>query len=290
MRILILGSRGRLAAALARGWAARHEITALSRDDVDVADAEALARCLGARNFDILVNGTGLTNVDACESRRDEARAVNALAPAAMAASARNCGARFIHFSTDYVFDGKKQDPYTEDDPARPLGWYGRTKLDGENAVLADSPNHLVVRVSWVFGPDRPGFVDQIVQRAQATSDVAAIADKFSSPTYACDVAGWIEPMFDPAFSGGLYHACNSGSCSWHEYGEWALECAREAGIPVQTTKLRAQSLRDMKSFTAPRPVHSILCTEKLTRMTGITPGPWREAIREYYASIPPAR
>ena len=290
MRILILGSRGRLAAALARGWAARHEIAALSRDDVDVADAEALARCLGARNFDILVNGTGLTNVDACESRRDEARAVNALAPAAMAASARNCGARFIHFSTDYVFDGKKQDPYTEDDPARPLGWYGRTKLDGENAVLADSPNHHVVRVSWVFGPDRPGFVDQIVQRAQATSDVAAIADKFSSPTYACDVAGWIEPMFDPAFSGGLYHACNSGSCSWHEYGEWALECAREAGIPVQTTKLRAQSLRDMKSFTAPRPVHSILCTEKLTRMTGITPGPWREAIREYYASIPPAR
>lgn len=291
MKILILGSRGRLAAALAREWGARHEITALSRDDVDVANVAALERCLGARSFDVLVNGTGLTNVDACESRRDEARSVNAVAPAIMAALARNCGARFIHFSTDYVFDGKKQEPYTEDDPPRPLGWYGWTKLDGENAVIADSPSHRVVRVSWVFGPDRPGFVEQIVQRAQATSDVSAIADKYSSPTYSCDTAGWIEPMFDPTFPGGLFHACNSGSCSWQEYGEWALECASDAGIPVKTTKLRAQSLQDMKSFTAPRPVHSILSTEKLTRMSGIKPRPWREAIRDYikYASIPPA-
>jgi len=291
MKILILGSRGRLAAALAREWAARHEVTALSRDDVDVADPVALERCLGARSFDLLVNGTGLTNVDACESRRDEARAVNAVAPAVMAASAGSCGARLIHFSTDYVFDGKKQEPYTEGDPSRPLGWYGRTKLDGENAVLEDSSVHYVIRVSWIFGPDKPGFVDQIIQRALTNSDVAAVADKFSSPTYACDVAGWLEPFFDPAFPGGLYHACNSGSCSWKEYGERALECAREAGLPVKTTKLRPQTLQDMKCFTAPRPVHSILCTEKLTRMTGISPRPWREAIREYikYASIPPA-
>lgn len=292
MKILILGSRGRLAATLAREWGVRHEISALSRSDVDVANREALERCLGGRSFDVLVNGTGLTNVDACESRREEAHAVNAIAPAVMAAAARTCGARFIHFSTDYVFDGKKPEPYTEDDPARPLGWYGQTKIDGENAVLADSSAHRVIRVSWIFGPDKPGFVDQILQRARTTSEVSAVADKFSSPTYACDAAGWFEPFFDPALPGGLYHACNSGSCSWLEYGEWALECASASGLPVKTTKLHPQILRDMKSFTAPRPVHSILCTEKLTRITGIKPRPWREALREYithHASIPPA-
>lgn len=292
MKILILGGRGRLAAALARSWGASHEVACLSRPELDVADLPAMARVLSARRFDVLVNGTGMTNVDACETRRDEARSVNALAPAAMAAAARDQAARFIHFSTDYVFDGLQSTPYTEEDPARPLGWYGQTKLDGETAVLEDAPSHLVVRVSWVFGPDKPGFVENIIARARTESDVAAIADKFSSPTSACDVAGWLAPFFDPSLPGGLYHACNSGSCSWKEYGEWALACAAARGIPLATTTLRPQLLRDMKSFTARRPVHSILSTGKLTRTTGITPRPWREALREHiqYAPIPPAR
>jgi dTDP-4-dehydrorhamnose reductase len=291
MKILILGGRGRLASALARNWGSSHETVCLARPELDVADIPAMTRLLAAHRFDILVNGTGMTNVDACETRREEARTVNALAPAAMAAAARDQGARFIHFSTDYVFDGLNPAPYTEDDPAHPLGWYGQTKLDGENAVLQDAPSHLVVRVSWVFGPDKPSFVDMIIERARTDSDVAVVADKFSSPTYACDVSGWLEPFFDPALPGGLYHACNSGSCSWKEYAEWALECAAARGIPLATTTVRPQLLSDMKSFTAPRPVHSILSTEKLTRTTGITPRPWREALREYiqYAPIPPA-
>jgi len=289
--ILILGGRGRLAAALARRWATRHNVVALGRDEVDVADSAALDACLRGRAYDILVNGTGLTNVDACEVRRNEAHAVNAAAPARMAAAASACGARLLHFSTDYVFDGSNQAPYVEEDPARPLGWYGSTKLAGEQAVLEQSPDHLVFRVSWVFGPDKPAFVDQLVARAQVEENVFAIADKFSCPTFADDVAAWAEPFFDPSLPGGLYHACNSGPCSWQEYGQWALDCAAERGIPLRTKTVRPQALADMKGFTARRPVHTILGTGKLARTIGIPPRPWREALREFFqhAPIPPA-
>lgn len=294
MKILILGSRGRLASALARNWGTSHEITGLARPEMDAADIPALERLLSSRKFDILVNGTGMTNVDECETKREEARTVNVLAPAAMAAAARNHGARFIHFSTDYVLDGLKPSPYTEEDPANPLGWYGQTKLDGESAVLADASSHLVVRVSWVFGPDKPSFVDMILERARTNPVVEAVADKFSSPTYACDVAGWLEPFFDPSLPGGLYHACNAGGCSWRDYGAYALGCAAEAGIPLATANVGALLLKDMKAFKAPRPVHSILSTEKLTRVTGKSPRPWQEAVRDYilskYAPLPPAR
>jgi len=280
-----------LAAALVRAWSGRFDVEALRRADVDVADAGALERGLRSREFDVLVNGTGLTNVDACEERREEAQAVNVRAPALMAAVARDRGARFLHFSTDYVFDGEKRVPYVEEDEAGPLGWYGKTKLAGEDAVLSDAPSHAVFRVSWVFGPDKPAFPDQIVTRARTEREVFAIADKFSSPTSACDVAGWVEPFFRRDLPGGLYHACNRGSCSWQEYGQWALDCAAARGIPLRATMVRPQALADMKCFTAPRPVHTILSTEKLARTTGIVPRSWREALRDHfdYAPIPPA-
>ena len=292
MKILILGGRGRLASTLARSWSPSHEVVCLSRPELDVADIPRLERLLASGTFDILVNGTGMTNVDECETRREEARTVNALAPAAMAAAARSRGARFIHFSTDYVMDGRKPTPYTEEDAADPLGWYGRTKLEGELAVLGDSPSHLVVRICWVFGPDKPSFVDTIIERARTNPRVGAVADKFSSPTYACDVAGWLEPLF--SLPGGLFHACNSGGCSWREYAAHALECAADVGVPLATTTVEPLLLKDMKAFKAPRPVHTILSTEKLSRVTGIAPRPWQDAVREYiqkkHASLPSAR
>ena len=294
MKILIMGGRGRLAAALAREWSFAHETVSLARPELDVADISALRRLLASREFDVLVNGTGLTNVDECESRRTEARAVNALAPAAMAAAARDQGTRFIHFSTDYVFDGRNPAPYTEEDAPNPLGWYGQTKLEGESAVLADGSSHLVVRVSWVFGPDKPGFPDLILDRARTSPRVEAIADKFSTPTYARDVAGWLEPFFDTSLPGGLYHACNSGGCSWRDYAEHALQCATAAGLPLATTEVAPMLLANMKAFKAPRPPHTILCTKKMTRATGIVPRTWQIALREYiqekYAPLPPAR
>ena len=294
MKILILGGRGRLAAALAREWSAAHEVVALARPDIDVADPVRLERTLDAADFDVLVNGTGITNVDLCESERDMATAVNARAPGIMSRAARKKSARFIHFSTDYVFDGAKREAYSEEDPARPLGWYGQTKWEGEQAVLADDGRHLVVRISWIFGPDKPSFVDMIIGQAKTRTDVSAIADKFSLPTDAEDVADWLEPFFGPHLLGGLLHVCNSGpSCSWRDLGAHALTCAAECGVPLATTNVAPISLSDMKQFIAPRPIFTALSTEKLTRLTGIKPRSWQEAIRDYvhtqYAPIPSA-
>jgi len=294
MKILILGGRGRLASALAREWSASHDVVSLARPDVDVADLKSLERVLDDADFDVLVNGTGMTNVDLCESEREMAAVVNSEAPGLMAVAAREKSARFLHFSTDYVFDGSKQEAYTEDDPARPLGWYGQTKLAGERAVLADDLSHLVVRVSWVFGPDKPSFIDMILNQARTGTDVAAVADKFSTPTHAGDVAGWMEPYFGTGLPGGLLHACNSGpACSWRDLGAHALVCAAEAGIPLATRTVMPISLSDMRQFVAPRPVFTALSTKKMTRLTGIEPRPWHDAVRDYvhtqYAPIPSA-
>ena len=289
--ILILGGRGRLAASLAERWSARHHVVSWGRAEADVSDLETLRTRLESAHFDILVNGSGATNVDACESARDEARIINALAPQVMAQCARQRSARFIHFSTDYVLGGTNRMPCTEEEPAHPTGWYGATKLEGENLVLADDPRHLVVRVSWVFGPAKPSFVDMIIQRALENDRVEAVGDKFSSPTYAPDVAGWLEPFFNASAPGGLYHACNSGSCSWRDYGQKALEYAAEAGLPLCTKTVEAIPIASMTQFVAPRPVFTTLSTDKLAAVIGATPRHWHDALREYifekYAPLP---
>lgn len=283
VKILVLGSNGRLAAALLRAWASSHEVRGVSRREVDVADAAALGRFLAGADFDILVNGTGMTNVDACETERELARRVNADAPEVMARAATARGARLIHFSTDYVFDGATPRPLVESDEPIPLGWYGETKLAGEQRVLEESDRHVVARVSWVFGPDKPSFIDMILDRAKTEAVVTAVADKWSLPTFAPDVATWMEPFFAPETAGGLFHACNSGEgCSWRDYGAFALACAKEAGWPLAARDVDPISLADLKAFIAPRPVHTVLSTEKLAEVTGITPRPWQDAVREY--------
>ena len=281
-RILILGGKGRLGAALARQWTTSHSVHTLVRPELDVADLPALERILATADYDVLVNATGLTHVDRCETDRQEAEIVNTRAPEVMARAATARRARFLHVSTDYVFDGLKPTPYTETDPARPLSHYGHTKLTGEHAVLATSDHHLVVRVSWVFGPDKPSFVDMILARALTQARVEAIADKTSCPTCADDVADWLEPFLDSDLPGGLYHACNTGSCTWQAYGQHALDCARAAGQPLRTTTVEPIRLADMKAFAAPRPPHTVLSTKKLTTVTGLTPRLWQDALAEY--------
>ena len=203
MKVLVLGSKGRLGGALARMWAPDYEVRGLARPELDVADPSALGKLLKPESYDLLVNCTGLTNVDRCERDREEAEVVNARAPGVMAQDAAAKGSRFIHFSTDYVFDGAKTTPYTEDDEAHPLSHYGRTKLEGERAALAPSARHMAVRVAWVFGPDKPSFVDQIIERALANDHVEAIANKTSCMTFTEDVSRWLRPFLDGDLPGG---------------------------------------------------------------------------------------
>lgn len=281
-KVLLLGSRGRLGAALARQWSAAHEVTALSRVDVDISLTELLEKALEGHNFDVLVNCTGATSLEVCEDDPQLAARINAEAPARLAEIAAHRGARLIHFGTDYVFDGKKSTPYSEEDDAYPLSEYGRTKLQGELAVVGASPKNLSVRVSWVFGPDKPSFVDMILKRAATDSHVEAVADKTSCPTYTEDVATWIEPFLSPGLSGGLYHACNSGACTWRDYGQEALDIADRLGWPLQCRVVSPIPLDSMTAFRAPRPRHTVLDCSRLRRIASISTRPWQDALASY--------
>jgi len=283
---VIVGSGGRLGAALLREWSrAGEEVVGLSRSELDLADADQLRNRLGGMQFDVLVNCAAQTNVDRCETNPEEAFAINRDAVRVLAEICSARGARCIHISTDYVFDGEKTTPYVEEDPARPISQYGASKHEGEEVLLAVDPAHLAVRVSWVFGPDRPSFVDQVVQRALTNETAEAIGDKWAVPTYTLDVAELLRPFLRAKREGGLLHLCNGGSCTWQEYGQFALDCAASAGLPLQARTVGPLKMAELKAFIARRPVHTVMSTAKLTRITGAQPRSWQEAVQEYVAT-----
>ena len=142
--------------------------------------------------------------------------------------------------------------------------------------------NHLVVRVSWVFGPDRPSFVDWVIAQAREHEKVDAVADKFATPTYTLDIAEWLKPLLVSSAPGGLLHLANRGGCSWREYGQWALDCCRAEGITLRAHEVGAITLADMKNFIARRPVYSVLATGKYEHLTGEAPRDWHEAVAAY--------
>src|SRR5204863_8017883 len=187
-RIVIVGAGGRLGAALAREYARDYEVAGFNHAQLDLGQPEQMRTRLGQLEFDVLINAAAQTNVDRCETHQEEAFALNAEAPRVLAAICRAKKARFIHISTDYVFDGEKREPYTEEDEARPISVYGESKREGERRVLEANNRALIVRVSWVFGPDRPSFVDAILKKAREEEEISAVADKYATPTYTLDI------------------------------------------------------------------------------------------------------
>ena len=282
LKIVILGAGGRLGAALVREYAATCEVAGYNHAQLDLANLERLRETISNERFDVLINAAALTNVDYCEDHRDEAIRLNAEAPQVLAEVCRNKGARFIHVSTDYVFDGEKQSPYTEEDAANAISVYGESKRLGELRVLEADDRALVIRVSWVFGPDRPSFVDAILKRARTEEKVAAVADKFSTPTYTQDIAQLLRPFFELEAGAGLLHLANRGACSWQEYAQWALDCCHRVGIPMRAKTVEPLSLSDMKNFVARRPVYTVLATEKYEQLSGRAPRDWHDAVAEY--------
>jgi dTDP-4-dehydrorhamnose reductase len=282
MKIVIVGTGGRLGAALMRAYQEKYDVAGFARAQLDLANLDNVRKKLGAMSFDALINTAAFTNVDACESERDRAFLINGEAPGVLAEICNAKDAKLIHFSTDYVFDGEKRAPYTEKDQANPISYYGESKLVGERNVLATENAHLVVRVSWVFGPDRPSFIDAMIQRAQQDEKIDAIADKFSTPTYTDDLARMLPQFLDRDTEGGILHFANAGKCSWQEYAQWALDCCRDTGIPLKARTVGALKLADVKNWVARRPVYSVLSTTKYTELTGAAPRAWREAVSDY--------
>jgi dTDP-4-dehydrorhamnose reductase len=297
MKIAILGAGGRLGAALMRKYRERFDVVGFNHAQLDLSNFGELRQKLRATSFDLLINAAAFTNVDLCETKRDEAFLINAEAPRLLAEICRDKRARLIHFSTDYVFDGGKREPYVESDPANPISVYGESKLAGEQNVLAVQDRHLIVRVSWIFGPDRPSFIDGMIKRAQENEEVDAVADKFSAPTYTDDIAemlvvtavgdGTQPGVTDPGYNAesdydGILHFTSAGECSWQEYAQWALDCCQEIGLLLKGKTVGARKLKDMTNWVARRPVYSVLSSAKYAKLTGRSPRTWREAVADY--------
>jgi dTDP-4-dehydrorhamnose reductase len=282
MKVVVLGGDGRLGAALVRAYRNRFNVAGFNHAELDLANFNEIREKLGETEFDVLINAAAFTNVDLCETQRDQAFRINAEAPGVLAEICGEKNAKLIHFSTDYVFDGEKRAPYTEEDEANPISIYGESKLAGEKNVVAAQNRHLVVRVSWVFGPDRPSFIDGMIKRAQENEKVDAIADKFSTPTYTHDIAQMLPQFFDGDSEGGILHFANAGKCSWQEYAQWALDCCRESGVPTKAETVGPLKLKDMQAWVARRPVYSVLSTAKYAQLTGTLPRTWREAVADY--------
>jgi dTDP-4-dehydrorhamnose reductase len=281
-KIVIIGSGGRLGAALMREYHDKFDVTGFNHLQLDLESPYEMRKKLCAIDFGVLINAAAFTNVDLCETERDQAFRINTDAPRILAEICRNKKAKLIHFSTDYVFDGEKREPYTESDPANPISVYGGSKREGEKMVLQTHHQHLVVRVSWVFGPDRPSFIDGVIERARESENVDAIADKFSTPTYTCDVAEMLPQFFEVNVEGGVLHFANSGECSWQQYAQYALDCCHEVGVPLKTKTVGALKLSDMKNFIARRPIYTVLLTAKYTGLSRTAPRSWRDAVADY--------
>jgi dTDP-4-dehydrorhamnose reductase len=282
MKIVIVGSGGRLGSALMSEYREKFDVTGFNHEQFDLANQKQIQDKISPLEFDLLINCAAFTNVDLCEQEIEQAFAINAEGPQLLARICRDKKAKMIHFSTDYVFDGEKREPYTEDDAAKPISVYGESKRTGEKLVFQTQDRHLVVRVSWVFGPDRPSFIDAMIKRAREEESISAIADKISTPTYTSDIAEMLPRLFDIDVPGGILHFANSGECSWQEYAQHALDCCRRLNIPLKARTVGASKLADMKNWVARRPVYSVLSSSKYTKLTGVTPRSWRDAVSDY--------
>lgn len=270
MRWVVTGAGGMLGQdVVSRVVGGGRQVEALTRADLDVTDAAACVEALAGS--DVVVNCSAYTQVDDAETHEPEAFAVNAVGAANLARAAAATGARLVHVSTDYVFDGAASEPYAEDAPVAPRSAYGRTKAAGEWAVLAADPRHLVLRTAWLYGAGGPCFPKTMVRLVRDRGAVQVVDDQVGQPTWSRDVADLAVRLVEADVAGGLYHATSGGRGTWFDLARAAVESAGMDPRAVGPTT-SADFVRP-----APRPAWSVLGHERL-RAAGVAPiGEWRE-------------
>jgi len=275
MKVLLVGSRGMLGTDVMEAFGPVHETTGLDLPDLDITRPGQCRQALGILHPDAVINCAAFTQVDACESRERDAFLVNGTGAGNLAEAAAAAGALLVHFSTDYVFDGRKRDPYVEEDPPNPESVYGKSKLLGENLVRERAPQHLILRTSWLFGRNGKNFIRTIVEAARRGDPLRVVDDQKGSPTYSGDLAAQTLRMIDSGCR-GTYHVTNGGSCTWHALACNALIWAGLPHVPVEPVPSSEYPR------PAPRPANSVLANARLLR-GGIPPlRPWQDAVREY--------
>ncbi|WP_341909411.1 dTDP-4-dehydrorhamnose reductase [Ferrovibrio terrae] len=290
LRLAVIGMQGQLARSLAELIGEDVDIVRIGRPQLDLAAPETVAAALAGLPVDIVVNAAAYTAVDRAESEPDLAFAINRDGAAAVAEVCVRNKLPLIHVSTDYVFDGSKTGPYREDDPCNPQGAYGRSKLAGEQAVLAALPQAVILRTAWVHSPFGANFVRTMLRLSAERDSLRVVADQHGSPSYAPDLAAAVLTMAqrlmaapsDAALS-GIFHLAGSGATTWHGLASEIMAVAGSLGgrsVPVE-----AITTADYPT-PAKRPANSVLDTSKIAAVYGIRMPPWQDGVRRCVARL----
>jgi dTDP-4-dehydrorhamnose reductase len=275
MRLLVTGGAGMLGQAVA-AVATRlgHEVVALSRTELDITDADHVRRVVTAAEPRAIVNCAAWTDVDGAETAEAAATAVNGAGPGNLARAVAESGARLVHVSTDYVFDGTKRTPWVESDPVGPIGAYGRSKLAGELEVAAAAGDHAIVRTAWLFGAGGRNFVDTMLALGRERDEVEVVTDQVGSPTWSAHLAEGLVELAERRGDIGIFHAAGTGACSWYEL---AVEVFDRGGVRCRVLPTTSERY----SRPAPRPAYSVLASER--DEVPVLP-PWQEGVAAYLA------
>jgi len=290
MKILLTGKNGQVGFELQRALAPLGEIVAVDQTDCDLADADAIRRLVSAIRPDIIVNPAAYTAVDKAETDVVRAQAINGVAPGIFGEEAAKLGALVVHYSTDYVFKGDKSGYYTEADAPDPQSVYGKTKLDGERALVASGAKHLIFRTSWVFGAHGVNFAKTMLRLAAERSSLKVVADQFGAPTSAAliaDVTAQILGQYNRQcrlasadFPHGLFHLVAAGRTNWHEYAQAVVQAAQAAGKPLRMRSGDIQAITTAEyPLPAPRPANSCLDATRLRETFGLCLPDWRQGL-----------
>lgn len=295
MRIVLFGGGGQLGWELQRSLAPLGDVVVPARDHAqwpgDLARPDTLRRTLAALRPSLIVNAAAYTAVDRAESEPELAHAINAAAPAVMAAEARALDATLVHYSSDYVFDGRGSRPFTESDQPAPLSVYGRSKLEGEEAVRASGCRHLVFRTSWVFAARGGNFARTILRLAAERESLRVVSDQIGAPTGAellADVtAHAVRALQARPELGGTYHLAASGETSWHAYACRVVEAAARRGRPLRTRPETIEAIPTSAYPTAAaRPLNSRLDTTRLQAAFGLHLPRWEVGVDRVLAEL----
>jgi dTDP-4-dehydrorhamnose reductase len=276
MRILITGANGQLGSALQQVLAGE-DLVLKDLPDFDLTDPACEDQIVSTRP-DVILHLGAYTNVDGAEREPDRAKAVNARGTTHVARAAKRLQSRLVYISTDYVFDGEKRTPYTEDDKPHPLNQYGLSKYEGEQAALTLCQNSLVVRTAWVYGHEGSNFVKTIMQLAHTQPALEVVADQRGCPTYAADLAWAIQRLLASDMQ-GICHVTNSGDCTWYEFAQAIVQHMGVSTVVRPITTAQAGRL-------ARRPAYSVLSQERFATRWSPLPH-WQDALARFMRRVP---
>ena len=281
MRLLVLGKNGQVGWELQRALAPLGEVIALGRAEADLENPAQLRNAVIAAGPGVIVNAAAYTAVDKAESEPERADRINHRAVAELAAMAADRGALLVHYSTDYVFDGRKSGPYIETDATAPRSVYGRTKLAGEAAIAASGVRHLIFRTSWVHSGRGSNFIRTMLRLAAERDSLRVVADQTGAPTSAALIAELTAQAIAANLASGTYHLTAAGETSWHGLARFVIAEALAAGVPLKTTPDAVAPVTTADYPTpAARPANSRLDTTKLRTALAITLPDWRDGAR----------